>query len=520
MIWEQFEMKNKKIAIIGHFGGNENFLDGQTIKTKILYDELSAATSWKIQKVDTYYKSRNPFKLIWQTITALFTTKDIIVLLSVNGMCFYFPVLYAATKVLKTRVYHDVIGGNLDRYVEKYPKFRKYLSAFQVNWVETESLKKSLELQKIFNCEVIPNFKRLNIVEPQEKEFSEPYAFCTFSRVMKEKGIEEAIDAIEEINRDAGREICRLDIFGRVDDGYQERFSQIMEHVGGSIRYMGTVPYEKSVEAIKDYCALLFPTFWDGEGFPGTIVDAFSAGLPVIASDWNCNGEIISNKRNGLLYPSEEYSNLKTAILWMVQHRTQITQMKNICIKTASNYQPERHMGKIIKEIEEVGMSVLQEDIERYKTKSDIPKFQYYYRKSQNAKNWMTNCLFRFLFALCKKNNMIDLYYKTKIGPGLYIGHPYCISINKDAVIGTQCNIHKGVTIGQENRGKRKGTPKIGNKVWIGVNATIVGNINIGNDVLIAPNSYVNCDVPSHSVVLGNPCIIKHVENATEGYIN
>lgn len=54
----------------------------------------------------------------------------------------------------------------------------------------------------------------------------------------------------------------------------------------------------------------------------------------------------------------------------------------------------------------------------------------------------------------------------------------------------------------------------------MGVNATIVGSIIIGDDVLIAPNSYVNCDVPSHSVVFGNPCIIKHKENATESYIN
>ena len=50
----------------------------------------------------------------------------------------------------------------------------------------------------------------------------------------------------------------------------------------------------------------------------------------------------------------------------------------------------------------------------------------------------------------------------------------------------------------------------IGNDVWIGVQATIVGKIVIGDDVLIAPNSYVNCDIPSHSVVFGNPCIIKH----------
>ena len=68
--------------------------------------------------------------------------------------------------------------------------------------------------------------------------------------------------------------------------------------------------------------------------------------------------------------------------------------------------------------------------------------------------------------------------------------------------------------------GGRQGTPVIGNEVWIGINATIVGKVTIGDDVLIAPNSYVNCDVPSHSIVFGNPCIIKHRENATEGYIN
>ena len=106
------------------------------------------------------------------------------------------------------------------------------------------------------------------------------------------------------------------------------------------------------------------------------------------------------------------------------------------------------------------------------------------------------------------------------IGAGLYLGHAYCITINEKAVLGENCNIHKGVTIGQENRGARKGVPTIGNKVWIGINATIVGKITIGDDVLIAPNSYVNRDIPSHSIVFGNPCIIKYRENATENYIN
>lgn len=68
--------------------------------------------------------------------------------------------------------------------------------------------------------------------------------------------------------------------------------------------------------------------------------------------------------------------------------------------------------------------------------------------------------------------------------------------------------------------GGRKGTPIIGNKVWIGVNSTIVGRIKIGNNVLIAPNTYINRDIPDNSIVVGNPCkIIENIET-TKDYIN
>lgn len=74
--------------------------------------------------------------------------------------------------------------------------------------------------------------------------------------------------------------------------------------------------------------------------------------------------------------------------------------------------------------------------------------------------------------------------------------------------------------LGKKIEAKEKGMPTIGDEVWAGVNATIVGKVTIGDDVLIAPNTFVNCDTPSHSVVFGNPCIINHRDNATEGYIN
>ena len=106
------------------------------------------------------------------------------------------------------------------------------------------------------------------------------------------------------------------------------------------------------------------------------------------------------------------------------------------------------------------------------------------------------------------------------IGPGLFLVHSFCITVNPNCKIGRNVNLHKGVTIGQENRGDRAGCPTLGDCVWIGVNSTVVGKVTIGNNVVIAPNTFVNFDVPSNSIVIGNPAKIIRDINATDAYIN
>ncbi|AZB09109.1 serine acetyltransferase [Chryseobacterium sp. G0162] len=151
------------------------------------------------------------------------------------------------------------------------------------------------------------------------------------------------------------------------------------------------------------------------------------------------------------------------------------------------------------------------------------PNLHYLYilRKAQKyQKKSISGLFWKFVLRHYQIKYGFQIYPETQIGEGLYLGHWGALVINPKAKIGKNCNIAQGVTIGQQNRGKNEGYPVIGDEVWIGPNAVIVGNVNIGNNVLIAPNAYVNFDVPDDSMVMGNPGKIYPTENATNGYIN
>lgn len=143
-------------------------------------------------------------------------------------------------------------------------------------------------------------------------------------------------------------------------------------------------------------------------------------------------------------------------------------------------------------------------------------RFMKLFRKYERKNNLMVRL---FLYRMSRKFGL-EISSGAQIGSGLYLGHPYNITVAEGVKIGNNVNLHKGCTIGRENRGKRAGVPSVGNHVFIGINAVVVGNITIGDDVMIAPNTFVNFDVPPHSIVVGNPAAIHMRDCATEGYVN
>lgn len=107
----------------------------------------------------------------------------------------------------------------------------------------------------------------------------------------------------------------------------------------------------------------------------------------------------------------------------------------------------------------------------------------------------------------------------TRIGSGLFLEHLSDIFINSRAVIGKNCNIGNSVTIGQSNRGARKGCPRIGDNVFIGPGAKIIGAVTVGDHVAIGANCVVVRDVPDNAVIAAQPGqVISH--RGSSGYVN
>jgi serine O-acetyltransferase len=94
---------------------------------------------------------------------------------------------------------------------------------------------------------------------------------------------------------------------------------------------------------------------------------------------------------------------------------------------------------------------------------------------------------------------------RAVIGKGLLITHTNGIVVHIDAVIGETCNLGHQVTIGIGGRGKERGTPNIGDRVFIGPGAKLFGLITIGNDVAIGANAVVTSSLPDSAVAVGIP---------------
>lgn len=339
------------IGVCGHFGGNRNFLDGQTVKTKIVTKELEKEFGDdEVKKVDTFGGKKRLVPILLNLISLVVSCKNIIILPAHNSLRIFVPLLAFMNNFYHRKLHYVVIGGWLPEFVATRKYLQRALMSFDSIYVETNVMKIKLVDMGFHNVIVMPNCKKLNILEPEELVYAkeEPYKLCTFSRVMKEKGIEDAVDAVIAVNEEMGRIVYTLDIYGQIDSNQVEWFKNLEERFPTYIKYKGLVDFDETTHVLKDYFMLLFPTYYDGEGFAGTLIDAMAAGVPVIASNWRYNSEIIKEGKIGFIINK----NLKDELVKVLSTTNMVNDMKISCLVEAEKYLPEKAIIGLLREIE------------------------------------------------------------------------------------------------------------------------------------------------------------------------
>lgn len=343
-----------KLSVIGHFGFGHEHLDGQTIKTKIIANELKKIYGEKdVVCHDTHggllFLIRMPFTIL----SMMMSSHSIIMLPAHNGLRCMSPIIIFLNLFFKRKVFYVVIGGWLPNMLAKRQLLRIFLKRLDGIFVETQSMHDKMTGMGFKNVVVMPNCKRLDILNPSEfMTFPDkPYPLCTFSRVIKEKGIEDAINAVKECNKILGYTAFTLDIYGQIGKDQKHWFDNLMQQ-HECVKYQGYVEFSNSVNILKKYFALLFPTYYSGECFAGTVIDAFAAGIPVIASDWHDNRTIIKDNHTGIIFPVRSVKDLTDILLQVNTDPSIIYNMRINCVKEAQKYQPNIVIQTLLSAIE------------------------------------------------------------------------------------------------------------------------------------------------------------------------
>lgn len=219
------------------------------------------------------------------------------------------PFIICILKLYRVRINIHAFGGHLHKRYKRLPFFYRWWvdkTVFSCNLLnfETKEMVRFFNEEKKKNAVWFPNCRKSYDYKFEDKLYKKK--FCFISRITSSKGIYEIVEVFKEL----GDEYI-VDFYGPIDD------EQFLNHIStiSNIHYKGIITSGKVQAIILLYDILLLPTYYEGEGYPGIIIESYSVGVPVISTKWNSIPEIVEHDYNGLLIAPRSAIQLKRAIL-------------------------------------------------------------------------------------------------------------------------------------------------------------------------------------------------------------
>ena len=346
-------MKKYKVGVCGNFDTEHTIANGQTVKTINLWEKtVEIFGTDKVRRLDTFEFKRNPAGWLVRYVRLLRECENVVILPAVSAVKILVPIGSRLKKSCNCKMYYLVVGAWLGKLLKSKKGLLKSVKKLDGVFPETQTLKQELEELGLQRLQIFPNFKKMNILRPNQLVYSREKVFniCFFARVTEQKGIEELIQAVKKVNKK--EHLYNLDIYGPVDEEYRERFETLKKSFPPYIKYKGVAESSKAAEIMKDYFLQVFPTKYKTEGIPGSIIDSYCAGVPVVASRWNSCFDIIDDNVTGLTFRFGNYTELEEILVSAAENPDKINNMKMACIKKAEVYDADNAMKILLDRME------------------------------------------------------------------------------------------------------------------------------------------------------------------------
>lgn len=328
---------NNKIILIGGIHLNHKPTCGETMKNQLFLRRFGELFE-KVVPVDTYQWQKHPWCLVKLLWVILLNPKAKFIISASGASRYLINIFYKSH--LKRDVYFWVVGGDLPIAVRKGYYNINALNNLIYLPVQGRSMVKELNELGVKNAIYVPNSKPISFRPVIEGHMdNEPYRFVFLSRVHPQKGIKEILEASTILDAEGYEGKYQVDFYGSKDPDYANEFDEIINGKE-NLQYKGYMDLTNNdgYALLATYDMMLFPTYWGGEGFPGVVLDANIAGLPIIATDWNLNTEVIVNGKTGFIIPTHDAQALASAMKRVLDGDVDLLQMRKDCLNYVQQY--------------------------------------------------------------------------------------------------------------------------------------------------------------------------------------
>ena len=331
-------MKSKNtLILIGGIHLNHKPTCGETMKNQLFLKRFNELFE-KVIPVDTFQWQKHPWCLVRLFSVLLFHPKAKVIISGSGASRFLINFLYKFP--INKNAYFWVVGGDLPIAVRNGKYNVNALNNLVYIPVQGQSMVTDLNGLGVKNAIFVPNSKPItyhpDITQHGQEQL---FRFVFLSRIHHEKGIREIAEAATKLDNIGFNGKYIIDFYGAKDAEFAEEFERILK-TNDALSYKGYLDLtsDKGYDLLSTYDMMLFPTYWRGEGFPGVVLDANIAGVPIIASDWNLNTEVIDNNRTGIIIPTHDSEALFEAMKKVIAGEIDLYAMKNICVEHVQQY--------------------------------------------------------------------------------------------------------------------------------------------------------------------------------------